>query len=1244
MSQLNLKQVLSGDNLSTVVDKINFNFDQIVLNGGGPQGLRGILGAPGLPGAQGIEGETGPTGEHGTYIFADGASPGIYPFGTGGEALPRIGDIYIETDPTFLNIFELNTTGGTGSYWNLVETVAAPSSSWVSVYDNANPVWDGIGNDSAVSAKVFIGSTSSFGTGSDSNTFFDPNFPANTLKTELSSPLFYSDSVLTVAGPYAQLRILSNSLAGASGAFGGTGTNPDLLFNRGGVVHSLSGVLLGIGGTAQLYRIANADLLGEKFFSLSLNQVGNTLLYGDMNNKAGIGVPEFTALNAQLTVRNSIVVGRSNFYSQSVFLDNRGALIEGNLAVGLTSNQYANTMIHGSTSSTLVVDVDRSSGSPTNISQISISSNYRIPATKNEWKFVVDGYNNVTNKEHYGSLTISGTKDGVGSISSAIYLSLTGGFIFRSPLIGIGNSDPKSLFEVGPGYNRVSIGEGDISSFDYSHSYLGFNIARHPIDMTGTPWVRRGNGSNNAGRTIWSNLDSSAINFSFFGSSGGATATMTDTQVMTDTRLSIDNGQIMASDYLDAHVINAFFGGSTGLGQGILFQATGTTGTSFQSNAFRRNVAVFGGISTPDTVATILSTTNGYIQDYTSSGGNGPSVLPHYGFSIDQTTGLYLAQGTQANSGVFSFIGATYSIGLAIGGTVGISIHGNPGVAETRVGIANRDPYERLHIGEKLVFHDGMVKFFGHNIYWDGSTLTRITGSTAIGGVQEGFVRLAYPEFNLVDTNASLTRFATIGTKYSIEIGSLGGTASGILNWGGLNKVFKGFVISPPLMGPTSTHTNGATYTPQVLIGLNYDTDSQSVNGGDSATSARRGTLALGAQYRGKTIPSPIFEDIYNIGLYSYDGYPSSGIGSYGGIGSAIPTTKFLINFLGQNGDISEDLEILHSETDSTLLNTYTRKSYFGANFRVGINEIPAVIGAPLVNVVPNPFNGACVAYDTASLVVKGVTESGGNFNAIPWINTAGIFKGSLVVDDTGYGTDYSTSFNGLWFKNGGVTGAASKLTAISGESYPGDWAIRYVRTSGVNASSGLSFLNPYMNGFVQHPLWLDDTGNVGMGTNDFSFNTPIPLAYHTGSPGTSTWTNWANGTVKLAVAGGIQSTYIVNTSDKRLKENILELDSSINKIKQLKPVSFTMKDVPGISFGFLAQDVQDLYPEMIRSFNDPKLEGGKLTIEYNSMIAVLAKGMQEQQIMIDEKDAKIKNLENKLSRIEELLEKHNIS
>jgi hypothetical protein len=63
---INIKQILSGDTISRMVEKINENFDQIILNGGGPQGPQGLIGPRGHIGAQGIQGIRGSIWYNGT--------------------------------------------------------------------------------------------------------------------------------------------------------------------------------------------------------------------------------------------------------------------------------------------------------------------------------------------------------------------------------------------------------------------------------------------------------------------------------------------------------------------------------------------------------------------------------------------------------------------------------------------------------------------------------------------------------------------------------------------------------------------------------------------------------------------------------------------------------------------------------------------------------------------------------------------------------------------------------------------------------------------------------------------------------------------------------------------------------------------------------------------------------------------------------------------------------------------------
>lgn len=66
-----IQELIASDSISQAVDKINFNFDQILLNGGGPQGPPGPLGPPGPIGGR---------GERGSLWYEDTSSaPGTNP-------------------------------------------------------------------------------------------------------------------------------------------------------------------------------------------------------------------------------------------------------------------------------------------------------------------------------------------------------------------------------------------------------------------------------------------------------------------------------------------------------------------------------------------------------------------------------------------------------------------------------------------------------------------------------------------------------------------------------------------------------------------------------------------------------------------------------------------------------------------------------------------------------------------------------------------------------------------------------------------------------------------------------------------------------------------------------------------------------------------------------------------------------------------------------------------------------------
>lgn len=72
---INIKELFSTDSSTDQLDKINYNFDQVVANGGGPigaTGAKGELGAQGNKGQKGELGLTGPQGDPGIatdYLF-----------------------------------------------------------------------------------------------------------------------------------------------------------------------------------------------------------------------------------------------------------------------------------------------------------------------------------------------------------------------------------------------------------------------------------------------------------------------------------------------------------------------------------------------------------------------------------------------------------------------------------------------------------------------------------------------------------------------------------------------------------------------------------------------------------------------------------------------------------------------------------------------------------------------------------------------------------------------------------------------------------------------------------------------------------------------------------------------------------------------------------------------------------------------------------------------------------------------
>jgi hypothetical protein len=102
------------------------------------------------------------------------------------------------------------------------------------------------------------------------------------------------------------------------------------------------------------------------------------------------------------------------------------------------------------------------------------------------------------------------------------------------------------------------------------------------------------------------------------------------------------------------------------------------------------------------------------------------------------------------------------------------------------------------------------------------------------------------------------------------------------------------------------------------------------------------------------------------------------------------------------------------------------------------------------------------------------------------------------------------------------------------------------------------------------------------------------------------------------------------STSDKRWKNNIVKIDSPLEKISQISGVEFDwIEDEPlhgnkGHDVGVIAQEIELVLPEAVQT-----RESGMKAVQYDKIIPLLIESIKEQQKQIDE----LKELVNKLTK-----------
>ena len=109
-------------------------------------------------------------------------------------------------------------------------------------------------------------------------------------------------------------------------------------------------------------------------------------------------------------------------------------------------------------------------------------------------------------------------------------------------------------------------------------------------------------------------------------------------------------------------------------------------------------------------------------------------------------------------------------------------------------------------------------------------------------------------------------------------------------------------------------------------------------------------------------------------------------------------------------------------------------------------------------------------------------------------------------------------------------------------------------------------------------------------------------------------------GAAAITATGDIAAANFNSTSDISLKDNIQTIVDPLDKIIKLNGVTFNWKENQKPSIGVIAQELQEVLPELVT-------QGDIKSVNYNGLIGVLIEAVKEQQKQIEELKDLVKDL-----------------
>jgi phage-related tail fiber protein len=240
-----------------------------------------------------------------------------------------------------------------------------------------------------------------------------------------------------------------------------------------------------------------------------------------------------------------------------------------------------------------------------------------------------------------------------------------------------------------------------------------------------------------------------------------------------------------------------------------------------------------------------------------------------------------------------------------------------------------------------------------------------------------------------------------------------------------------------------------------------------------------------------------------------------------------------------------------------------------------------------------------------------------------------GNLTSAMVTTALGFTPYNATNPSGFIMASGSITGSSGSCTGNAATASRWATGRTIALTGDVTGTSGsfdgsgnLSFAATLANNGVTAGTYLkvtvDAKGRVTAGTSMTSGDVTGALGF---TPANTAGDSFSG---SISVTGSITATGDVTAfSDARLKINIKTIVGALNRVRQLRGVTFTRRETAANGIGLVAQELAPIVPEAVHMHED-----GLLSVAYGNLVGLLIEAVKELADHVDAQALTIAKLE----------------